>query len=83
MQQRPYRLNPRYKDCVKVEIDRMLDVGIIEPIEESEWISLMVVQDKNTNEVRICVNLRMLNDAYMHDPFLTLFTDKVLEGVGS
>ena len=31
-----YRLNPRYKDRMKAEINRMLNVGIIEPIEESE-----------------------------------------------
>ena len=43
VQQRPYRLNPRYKDHVKAEIDQMLDAGIIKPIEESEWISPMVV----------------------------------------
>ena len=61
----------------------MLDARIIEPIEESEWISPMVVQDKKTHKVRICVDLRKLNDACMHDPFLTPFTDEVLEGVGS
>ena len=33
MQQRPYQLNTRYKDCVKAEIDWVLDDGIIEPIE--------------------------------------------------
>ena len=60
----------------------MLDVGIIELIEESEWISHMVVQDKKIGEVRICVDLRKLNDACMHDPFSTPFTDEVLEGVG-
>ena len=43
----------------------------------------MVVQDKNTDEVCICIDLRKLNDAYVHDPFPTLFTDEVLEGVGS
>jgi len=46
IKQRPYRLNPIYKKKVKAEIDRMLEVGIIEPVKESEWISLMVVQDK-------------------------------------
>ena len=61
----------------------MLDAEIIEPVEESEWISPMVVQDKETCEVQICVNLRKLNDAYIHDPFPTPFTDEVLEGVGS
>ena len=59
----------------------MLDAGIIEPIEESEWISPMVIQDKKKCEVWICVDLRKLNDSCMHDPFLTLFTDEVLEGV--
>ena len=61
----------------------MLDVGIIEPVKESEWISPMVVQDKKTSEVWICVDLRKLNDACMHDPLSTPFTDEVLEGVGS
>ena len=63
------------------ELEQMLDVGIIEPVEESEWISPMVVQDKKTGEVLICVDLRKLNDPCMHDPFLTSFTDGVLEGV--
>ena len=42
----------------------------------------MVVLDKNTSEICICVGLRNLNDACMHDPFWTPFTDEVLEGVG-
>jgi hypothetical protein len=67
---------------VKEEIDRMLDAGIIEPVVESEWISPMVVQDKKTRGIRICVDLRKLNDACLHDPFPTPFTDEVLENVG-
>ena len=42
----------------------------------------MVVQDKNMGEFQICVDLTKMNDACMHDPFLTPFTDEVLEGVG-
>ena len=42
----------------------------------------MVVQDKKTCEVWICVDLRKLNDVCLHDPFLTPFTNEVLEGVG-
>jgi len=33
----------RYKEKVKIEIDRMLDTGKNEPVEESEWIIPMVV----------------------------------------
>ena len=35
VKQRPYRPNPKYKEKVKIELDRMLDAGIIEPVEES------------------------------------------------
>jgi hypothetical protein len=79
---RPYILNPKYKEKVKIELDRMLQVGIIEPVEESEWISPMVVEDKKTCEIRICVDLRKMNDACLHDPFPTPFTDEVLDNVG-
>jgi hypothetical protein len=42
----------------------------------------MVVQDKKTSEIWICVDLRKLNDVCLHDPFPTPFTDKVLDNVG-
>jgi hypothetical protein len=36
IRQRPYSLNPRYKEKVKDEIDKILDVGMIEPVEKFE-----------------------------------------------
>ena len=76
-------MNPRYKEKVRKELDKMLVAGIIEPVEESEWVSPMVVQDKKTKgEIRICVDLRKLNDASVHDPFPTPFTNEVLDNVG-
>ena len=83
VKQCPYRLNPRYKEKVKDEIDKMIAAGIIEPVEESEWVSPMVIQEKKTKrDIRICVDLRKLNHASLHDPFLTPFTDEVLDNVG-
>jgi hypothetical protein len=75
-------LNPIYKQKVKDKIDRMLEVGIIQVVEESEWIRLMVVKDKKKGEIRICFDLRKLNDACLHDPLPTHFTDEVLENIG-
>ena len=46
VKQHPYMLNPRYKEKVKQELDKMIAVGIIEAVEESEWINPMVIQDK-------------------------------------
>jgi hypothetical protein len=66
---------------VKEEIEITLEVGTIEPMVELEWIIPMVVQDKKTGGIIICVDLRKLNDACLHGPFLTPFTDEVLENV--
>jgi hypothetical protein len=82
VKQRPYRLNQKYKEKVKIELDKMLEAEIIEPIEESEWISPMVVKYKKTGEIMICIDLRKLNDACLHDPFPTPFMDEVLDNVG-
>ena len=43
MKQRAYRLNPKYKENVCLELEKMLAVGIIEPVEDSDWVSPMVV----------------------------------------
>jgi hypothetical protein len=82
VKKRPYRLNSKYKEKVKIELDRMLEEGIIEPVKKSEWISPMVVQDNKIGEISICVDLRKLNDDCLHDPFPTPFMDKVLDNVG-
>lgn len=61
----------------------MQEVDIIEPIKESNWVSLMVVQEKKRKgEIRICVDLQKLNDACVHDPLPTLFIDEVLDNFG-
>jgi hypothetical protein len=61
----------------------MLKANIIKLVEESEWISPMVVQEKKQGRgIRICVELSKLNDACLHDPFPTPFTDELLDNVG-
>jgi len=41
----------------------------------------MVVHDNKTRGIIICVNMRKLNDAYLHDPFPTPFIDEILENI--
>ena len=83
VKQHPYRLNPKYKEKVREEINKILIVGIIELVKDSKFVSTMVVQEKKTEgEIRIYVNLRKLNDAHIHDPFKTKFTYEFMENVG-
>lgn len=46
VKERKYRLNPKYKGNVHLELDKMLAARIIEPVEESDWVSPMVFQEK-------------------------------------
>ena len=41
-----YCLNLKYKEKVPKELDKMLAAGIIEPVEEFDWVSPMIVQEK-------------------------------------
>jgi hypothetical protein len=51
VKRRPYHLNPKYKEKVCKDLDRMLDARIIVPMEDLDWISPMMVQPKNTCDI--------------------------------
>lgn len=77
---RPYWLNPRVKEKVKAEIDKMLKAGLIFPIEEAEWVITIVIQSKKEkSEIGVCVDYISLNNACIHDPFPTPFSVEVLD----
>jgi hypothetical protein len=79
---RLYHLNPRFKEKVNKDIDKMLEAGLIFAVEEEEWVSPIVIQSKKgTWDIRVCVDYRSLNSAYVHDPFPTPFNEEVLEKV--
>ena len=46
--ERQCKLNPHIKDMVKKEIVKLLDAGIIYPIFDSEWVSLVQCVPKNS-----------------------------------
>lgn len=82
VRQRLYRMNPRYKEKVKVEIDKMLEVGYIYEIEYNDWVSPIVVVPKKNGKIRVYVDYRQLNKVSKKDPFLIPFTEDILETVG-
>ena len=43
---------------------------------------MAVQENKAKGEIKIHVDLHKLNDASLHDPFPTPFTDEVLDNVG-
>ena len=61
----------------------MLAAGIIDPVDQSEWASPMVVQPNKHDPTKliICVDLRWLNKVMLTDLFLTPFADEILNEV--
>ena len=74
-------MNPFMKDIVKEELQKLLDVGFIYPISDSEWVSPLVLVPKNNGKWRICVDYRELNKATKKDHFPLPFIDQVLDGL--
>ena len=81
-QGRAYKLNPKYAEAVKLELEKMEAARIIVPVEHTEWLSPMVISPKKkSNKIRVCVDFRALNKSTIKDGFPTPFTERVLEDV--
>ena len=76
--QQQRRMNLTIKDIVKIELHKLLDAGLIYPISNSEWVSLVVVVQKKYGKWRICVNYIELNKASSKYNFPLIFIDQVL-----
>lgn len=64
---------------VKAELERMEQEGVIECVTEpTEWVSPMVPVVKKNGSVRICVDLKRLNQAVLREKFILPTLDDVL-----
>lgn len=72
----PRRVPAAMQKRVKLELERMQALGVIEPVDEpTEWVSNMVAtHKKETDDVRICIDPKSLNKALMrpHHPMRTV-----------
>jgi len=80
IKKRPYKLAHKYKSIIQKEIEGMLALGIIYPIDKAEWESPMVVHPKKNdpNKLKICVDFRGLNKLTLTDLFPTPFNDEII-----
>ncbi|KAJ1189653.1 hypothetical protein NDU88_006397, partial [Pleurodeles waltl] len=50
-------------------LTEMLEDGVIEPVEASEWVSPVVITKKADGRLRFCVDLRSVNQSIVVDVF--------------
>jgi hypothetical protein len=73
------RMNPSLREIVKVELQKLLNVGFIYPISDSQWVSPLVIIPKNNGKWWVCIDYRELNKATLKDHFPLPFIDQVLD----
>jgi hypothetical protein len=62
-------MNPKLNPLVKMELEKLKNVGIIFSIRHSEWLLNHVVVRKKNGEIHLCVYLRDLNRASIKDNY--------------
>ena len=83
IKKRHYKLTHKYKLIVQKEIEGILHVGIIYPIDKEEWVSPMLVQPKkhDPKKLRICVYFQGLNKETVTYLFPNCFADEIINEV--
>ena len=74
-----YKMNPNYAKAVKEELDKLLKVGFIYPVEKVTWLSPIVAVLKKNGKLQICVDYRKLNLTIEIDPLPLPFQDTLLD----
>ena len=73
------RMNPSLGEIVKIELQKLLDVGFIYPISDSQLVSPLVIVPNKNGKWRACIDYRELNKATLKYHFPFPFIDKVLD----
>ena len=79
--QRLRRLGVVQQNALLSEVKRLLEAGFIYPVEDSEWVSPVVVRPKKNGKWRVCVDYKPLNAATKRDHFPLPFQDEILNEV--
>ena len=82
IRQQPYRVPASRKERVKKEIDKMLEMGIIQP-STSQWASPIVLVEKKDGDMRFCVDYCKLNEVSKFDAYPMPRVEEVLESVSA
>lgn len=65
---KPYNLSRRERLQLKVDIQRLLRLGVIRPT-TSPWLSHVVCVRKPNGKIRLCLDLRLLNSKTLPDAY--------------
>ena len=81
MAQKLQRLGRIQQEALLGEVRKLTQAGFIYPVEDSKWVSPVVVTPKKNGKWQICVDYKPLNAATKRDHFPLPLQDKILNEV--
>jgi hypothetical protein len=72
-------VNPRKAAMIKAEVEKLIKVGFIYPVQLMEWVSNPVPVNKKQGMIHVCMDFRDLNKAFPKDNFPTPFIDQIVD----
>jgi hypothetical protein len=72
-------INPRKETVIKVEVEKLLKVGFIYPIQLTQWVSNLMPANKKQGMIHVCMDFHDLNKACPKDNFPTPFIDHIVD----
>ena len=74
-------MHPSKALLVKKEIEKYLQVGFIEPIDYSEWMSNIIPITKPTRKIQVCINFHDINNPCPKDDFSLPNIDMIVDSI--
>ena len=66
---RPFPVPRIHKETVIKELERLIDIGVLEQVESADWMSPSFIVPKHDRTVRFLTDFRELNKALVRRPF--------------
>lgn len=77
-----YRMPQAYMKLFKDEIDRLVEIGTLSPVTETEWASPTFCTPKKDQRIRIVSDFRILNSCIFRSPWPTPNIQEIFQDIG-
>ena len=78
VEQKPRCFSPENSKAINDDVDRLLEIGVIEEYKYPNWVSNPVVVKKNNRNERVCIDFTNLNKVCPKDGFLLPKIDQIV-----
>jgi hypothetical protein len=69
IKQKERRYTPDRRDTIRVEVNKLLEVGFIRPVDYPSWLANPILVEKIDGSWRKCIDYTSLNKAYLKDEY--------------